>query len=161
MVIAVIVVALLAARRRRRAGVALLLGFAGAMLLASMLRTTVFEPYGGYPSGHALRISYVAAALPYVVSRRSVHVGAWLLLVLVSVAAVYSTGHYSEEIIGGVLLGWAFATGARALASAPPRPSVEQTNGHDPSRERASIRRSRLPETTVSRRVLGRRAGGW
>ena len=128
MVLAVIAVAALAARRRRWTGVTVLSGFVVAMLIAWILRETVFQPYGGYPSGHALRLTYVAAALGYIVPRRSVRVGGWLLVLLVSVAAVYARGHYSDEIIGGILLGWAFATGAIAVGlgfSSRPRQADE------------------------------------
>ncbi|MEO8697271.1 MAG: phosphatase PAP2 family protein, partial [Acidimicrobiales bacterium] len=119
MSIAVIALAVVGARRRRRAGVALLIGFAAALFFGWVVRTTLFAHFGDYPSGHALRVTYVAAAMAYVIPRRSVRLGGSLVVVLVSVASVYAGGHYSEEIIGGLLLGWAFAAGARAFAPNP------------------------------------------
>jgi membrane-associated phospholipid phosphatase len=120
MVIAVIALAAVAARRRLRAGAALLIGFGAAMCLAWVVRATLFTPFGGYPSGHALRVTYLATALAYIVPHRSVRLGGPLLVALIGVASVYAGGHYSEEIIGGILLGWAFATGVRAVAPAAP-----------------------------------------
>jgi PAP2 superfamily len=117
MVIAVIALAAVAARRRLRDGAALVIGFAAAMFVGWVVLTTLFTPLGGYPSGHALRVTYVAAAMAYLVPRRGVRLGGSLVVVLVGVASVYAHGHYSEEIIGGILLGWAFATGASAFVS--------------------------------------------
>lgn len=124
--VAVAALALLIARHRFRSGVALMLGFAAAMTVAWILRETVFQPYGRYPSGHALRLTVAATGLAYLVPRRSVRVCGWLVVLLVSVAAVYSGRHYSEEMIGGVLLGWSIATGALALAVGRPRDGVTE-----------------------------------
>jgi membrane-associated phospholipid phosphatase len=63
-----------------------------------------------------LRATYVAVAFFSVVTSRVARLAAVLFVALIAVTAVYSGGHYSEEIIGGVLLGWAMATAARALA---------------------------------------------
>jgi membrane-associated phospholipid phosphatase len=123
-VIAVMLLALVAARRNRRAALSLLIGFAAAMLLAAVIRETVFQPYAHYPSGHALRVSFVATGLAGLAPRWAVRVGGWFVVVLVSLAAVYAGRHYSEEVIGGVLLGWAAATSATALARLSSRSSA-------------------------------------
>jgi len=123
--VAVSAIALLMARTRFRAGVGLMLGFAGAMTIAWVLRETVFQPYGHYPSGHALRLTFVATGLAHLVPRRTVRVAGGLVVLLVCMAAVYSGRHFSEEMIGGVLLGWSIATGALALALGPPRADAD------------------------------------
>ena len=117
MVAAIILIGLVATRRRRRAGIALLGGFVLALLIAWALRETIFDLYGAaYPSGHALRASYVACAFCLVVPGRVARVAACVFVALISVATVYTGPHYSEEVIGGMLLGWAFATAATAAA---------------------------------------------
>jgi membrane-associated phospholipid phosphatase len=129
----------------------LLIGFGASLCLAWVVRATLFTSFGGYPSGHALRVTYLATALAYVVPRRSVRLGGPLLVVLVGVASVYAGGHYSEEIIGGILLGWAFATSARAFAHAaadlpgrasPVRPDVGAMDLRDPKYEEQGARDS-------------------
>ena len=122
--------AVVAGRRRLVAGLALALGFVAAMLVAWLVREVWFEPYGRYPSGHALRVVYVAMAAAFVVPRRSVRVVGAVAVVLVGVGAVYTYGHYSEEVVAGALLGWAFARGATAVAAGPDRAPV--TTAPDP-----------------------------
>jgi membrane-associated phospholipid phosphatase len=132
MLVAMILISLLAAWKRRRAGIVLLAGFVVALLIAGLLRETSFLPYGSYPSGHALRTAYVAVALCFVVRARGVRIAAGLFVALVCLAAVYAFGHYAEEVIGGLLLGWGIAAIAVAFAGDPegsrsdPAPSVDR-----------------------------------
>ncbi|MCU1501585.1 MAG: hypothetical protein JWM12_939, partial [Ilumatobacteraceae bacterium] len=119
--VALIVLCALVVRRRRRAAVLLVAGFGAALLIALLLRETVFSPYGLYPSGHALRTTYVAVALAFVVPRRGARVVGALLVAAVALAAVYVGGHHADEVVGGSLLGWAMATAATAFATKPTR----------------------------------------
>ena len=67
----------------------------------------MFAPYQEYPSGHVSRATVVAVAL---LLRRPLAglrpVSAWSSLSS-GAATIYTGGHYSEEVIGGALLGWA------------------------------------------------------
>ena len=129
MVVAIVVISLIAARRRLRAGIALLLGFAVATFIVWIREAAVFDPYGGYPSGHATRAAYVAVAFCFLVTWRNAYLAAGLVVAVIGVAVVYAGGHYSEEVIGGLLLGWAIATAATAFAgdvtARPARPAVD------------------------------------
>jgi hypothetical protein len=115
MVVAILIVSLFAATRRPRAGIVLLAGFAIALFIAWTVREAIFEPFGGYPSGHALRATYVAVALWAVTTSRLVRFAACIFVAIICLAAVYTGNHYSEEIIGGLLLGYAIATGGEGL----------------------------------------------
>jgi len=119
--VAVAVIGLVAARRRLRAGMAIWIGFAVALGIALLLRVTLFAPFGFYPSGHALRTLYVVIALAAVVPRRAVWLAGGLVVFAVCVMTVYVEGHFSDEIIGGLLLAWAVGTAVRAVVSTPPR----------------------------------------
>ena len=61
------------------------------------------------------------------VPRRSVRIASGLVVLIVCVAVVYGTRHFSDEVIGGMLFGGGMATGAVAVASRRP-------NGHRPHR---------------------------
>ena len=155
MVASVIVISLFAAWRRRRAGIVLLVGFVLALLIAWALRETIFDPYGAdYPSGHALRAAYVACAFCLVVTGRVARVAACVFVALIAVAAVYTGPHYSEEIIGGVLLGWAIATAARALAgdvtSKPVDPVIDVRDRAPGSEVRGEARRHRTNRSALA-----------
>ena len=132
MVIAIVIVSLLATTRRRRAGIVLLIGFVLALLVAWIVRETLFDPYA-YPSGHALRATYVAVASCLLVRSRAARLAAGLFVALVAVTAVRTGGHYSEEILGGVLLGWAMATAAGAFAGDLKRVPAAPAAGVNPA----------------------------
>jgi membrane-associated phospholipid phosphatase len=128
MTLAIVVVCLLMAPRRPRAALVFLLGFALLSLVTVVMKDILFAPYSSYPSGHASRVTYVAVAFCSLVAWRGVRVAAVLFVAVVSVAAIYTRGHYSEEIIGGVLLGWAFATAARAFGGDLTRSEPDMPN---------------------------------
>ena len=113
--------AAVAATRRRASALALLLGFAGSLLVALVLRELVFHPFGGYPSGHALRSAYVVIAAAALVRRRGLDIAGGLVVALICVAAVFNHRHFTEEIIGGLLLAGAAAAFALAVAPIPGR----------------------------------------
>jgi membrane-associated phospholipid phosphatase len=123
MVVAIVAISVLAARRRLQTGMILLAGFFLALLIAGAVRDTMFDPYL-YPSGHALRATYVAVAFFFVVSSRVARLVVALLAALIAVYTVRTGSHYSEEVIGGVLLGWAIATAAKAVAGDATRASA-------------------------------------
>ena len=93
-------------------------GLAAGMLLELALKHTLFFPYATYPSGHALRVTFLATSIVVITSRRIVRVAVPLLAVLVSLSAVHRNNHYSEEVIGGALAGWALASVVVAVAGA-------------------------------------------
>jgi membrane-associated phospholipid phosphatase len=138
--VAIIVLSLVAARRSPRAGAVLLVGFLLANFVTWVLKETTFDPYASYPSGHAMRATYLAVAFCFVVTWRGARLVAALFVALIAVASVYSGGHYSEEVIGGVLLGWATATAAKALAGdptkarVPPAVDVDDVDRVEPTR---------------------------
>ena len=66
----VLTAGLFAATGRPRAGIVLLVGFVLALLAAGAVRAHLFDPYS-YPSGHALRSTYVAIAFCFAVPSRS------------------------------------------------------------------------------------------
>ena len=117
MTVAIGVIALVGWRRRRRQVVAMVAGYGVMLAIGLLVREWLFAPYFGYPSGHAMRTVYVAMAVgmdrPPPVASPSL---AGLVAACVCVAAVYERGHYSEEIIGGVLLAWSMVMLARGLA---------------------------------------------
>jgi membrane-associated phospholipid phosphatase len=129
MIVAIVAIGLLAAAKRRfRLGVLVLIGFGLALLVAWGVRETIFDPYL-YPSGHALRATYVAIAFSFVVTSRGARVAAWVFAALIAIYTVRTSGHYSEEVIGGALLGWAMATAAKAVSgevrAKPVEPVIE------------------------------------
>ena len=109
------------ARRRWSSALVVLAGFGLSLLVALAIRTIVFDPFGGYPSGHALRAGYVIIALAAFVRRRSFDLAGGLVLAVLCVATIYTRGHYAEESIGGLLLAGAAAATALSLAPLPSR----------------------------------------
>ena len=132
MAVAILVISLFAARTRPRAGIALLVGFVVSLLIAWMVRRVLSDPYL-YPSAHALRGTYVAVAFCFVVTSHLARLAAGLFVALIALTTVRTGGHYSEEVIGGVLLGWAMATAAKAFAGdvtgAPSQGVIDITDG--------------------------------
>ncbi|MET0577983.1 MAG: phosphatase PAP2 family protein [Ilumatobacteraceae bacterium] len=128
MTIVVAALAIVAGRRRLVGGVALAVGYVLAMLIALVVREAFFEPYGRFPSGHALRIVYVAVWLAFLFPRPAVRIAGVVAVLAMCIGSVYSVGHYSEELLAGALLGWAFARGATAVAAGPtPAPTIPST----------------------------------
>jgi len=129
--------AAVAATRRRASALALLLGFAASLLVALALRELVFHPFGGYPSGHALRSAYVVIAAAALVRRRGLDIAGGLVVALICAAAVFNHRHFSEEIIGGLLLAGAAAAFALAVAPLPGRSArvagAAAANGQSPA----------------------------
>ncbi len=142
MVVAIVIISLFAATRRPRAGIVLLAGFAVALFIAWAVREAIFEPFGGYPSGHALRATYVGVALWVVTTSRLVRLAACTFVAIICLGAVYTGNHYSEEIIGGILLGWGIATLARGVAGGstrtPPDPGTDSDLGR-PGRDSSGV----------------------
>jgi len=131
MVVAMVLTAgLLAARMGLRVGVVMLVGFFLALFVAGVVREHVFDPIQ-YPSGHALRSTYVAVAFCFAVPSRLVRVAAGAFVVAVGLAAVHGGGHFTEEVLGGVLLALAIVTTAWAFAGASARePAPSVGDGH-------------------------------
>ena len=85
-----------------------LAGFVLALLLEVAAKLWLFYPIkGSYPSGHALRALFLATVIASQASRRWVRVGVVVLAALISLSRVYVGEHYSDEVIGGGLAGWA------------------------------------------------------
>lgn len=126
------VLAAVIARRRWSSALAVLAGFGVSLLIAMVLRSTVFAPFGAYPSGHALRAGYVVIVLAALVRRRSVDIVGALLLAFLCVTTIYTRGHYAEESIGGLLLAGTAAATAFALAPLPDRPRRLLLNDDSP-----------------------------
>jgi hypothetical protein len=125
----VLTAGLFAATGRPRAGIVLLVGFVLALLAAGAVRAHLFDPYS-YPSGHALRSTYVAIAFCFAVPSRFVRLAAGLFVVVVSLASVHTGGHYTEEVLGGVLLAWtiafaAMAFGGKGTRAVHPNPGLD------------------------------------
>lgn len=117
--LAVLVLAGLVVVRRSGHALVYVAGFAVSLAIALAVRELSFEPFGRYPSGHALRTTYVVIVAAALVRRRSFDLAGGLIAAMVVFASVYSHGHYFEESLGGVLL--AGAAAAAALSVAPVR----------------------------------------
>ena len=99
-------------------------GLAVGTLSEFILKQTLFFPYSTYPSGHALRATFLATVITVVASRRSVRWAVAVLAVIVSLGAVHQNRHYSEEVVGGALAGWTLASAVVAFAAAVERPDL-------------------------------------
>ena len=62
-----------------------------------------------YPSGHATRLTFLAALVALLAARRAVTVAAAAFVALTLVARVYIGDHWPTDVIGGAALGLAFA----------------------------------------------------
>ena len=136
MTVAIGVIALIGWRRRRRQVIAMVAGYVAMLAIGLLVREWLFAPFFAYPSGHAMRTVYVALAAAWIVRRRWVTVLAGLAAAGVCLAAVYERGHYSEEIIGGVLLAWSMVLLARGLTDRD-APAAEQVADPTMTTERA------------------------
>ena len=106
-------------------------GVCRSLLIAWMVRRVLSDPYL-YPRariprhlrGRRLLLRCDLASRP---TRRG------LFVALIALTTVRTGGHYSEEVIGGVLLGWAMATAAKAFAGdvtgAPSQGVIDITDG--------------------------------
>lgn len=129
------------------------------------LKEAVFAPYATYPSGHALRATFLAVAVVALAPRRVVRVAAWTLAVAVGLGAIHPNRHYSEEVIGGALAGWAFGSAALAVAFAL-EPGERRVwlhrRAHAETRRSAEVYRPPLRPVRLSpasEASLGRRCG--
>lgn len=95
--------------------VALGTGLAVATALELVSKYTLFAPYAAYPSGHALRVTFVATAVCSVTARGSARLGVLTVAILSSLGTIRTNSHYAEEAVGGALAGWALATSALAV----------------------------------------------
>lgn len=98
-----------------------LAGFALSLMMALAVRTLVFDPFGSYPSGHAMRAAYVLIIAAAFARRRAVDVAGGLVLAIIVFATIYNHGHYAEESLGGLLLAGAAAAIALSVAPMPTR----------------------------------------
>ena len=90
------------------------MGFVVSLLIVWMVRRVLSDPYL-YPSVRIARHLRGRRLL----LRCHLHLArlaAGLFVALIALTTVRTGGHYSEEVIGGVLLGWAMATAAKAFA---------------------------------------------
>jgi undecaprenyl-diphosphatase len=136
-VIIVVIVLLIAYATRRpdrwRVILFLLLVVAGQFLLYSVLKIAVgrvrpdvppFDVFSGraFPSGHATASAAVWASVAFVVGRgrarwlRAVLAGAAVgLAVAVACSRVFIGAHWTSDVIGGLILGWAWFGLVRVL----------------------------------------------
>jgi len=131
----------------------------GATLVAASavevwLKWVLFSPYGSYPSGHVLRATFLASLVLAFSHVRSVRTMAILLAVLSCLGTIRTNGHYAEEALGGVLLGWTCGAAATAILSA-------RRASHQAAREShlESGPRRRFPAFPNRRRLGERRRG--
>jgi membrane-associated phospholipid phosphatase len=130
----VLLAAVVATRRSRQSALVLLAGFGLSLLLALAMRTFLFDPFGGYPSGHALRAGYVTIALAAFIRRRTFDLVGGFLLAVLCAATIYTRGHYAEESIGGLLLAGAAAAAALSFAPISDRARRAREDSHDTGR---------------------------
>lgn len=109
--------------------------WAGLMLVAPTLERALKVVIGrprpesaafGFPSGHATAsaaffgaLIYLAEALPPA-ARRAVRALAILAILLVASARVVLHAHWPSDVVGGIALGLALASGAAVLSSSRP-----------------------------------------
>ena len=131
MTMVVISALFLALTEHRYSAILLLVANAGGIVLNNVLkaaydrpRPQVFEwvsqPYGGsssFPSGHAMSAAIVYATVAYLAARLQKHVWqrvlTWLVaavvIALISVSRLYLGVHYPSDVIGGTIIGLAWA----------------------------------------------------
>ncbi|MBI2761772.1 MAG: phosphatase PAP2 family protein [Chloroflexi bacterium] len=68
-----------------------------------------------YPSGHAVRVAYLAVVVNRLVAARTLRTAAAALVVVVCIGRVYMGAHWLSDVAGGVLLGFACALAVLAL----------------------------------------------
>jgi membrane-associated phospholipid phosphatase len=97
-------------RRSPIASVALLAALGAGIAIEAMLKQWLLYPaISSYPSGHALRATFLAFVIVALLPRRPLQIVAIILAVLVCVSRVYAGEHYWYEVIGGALAGCALA----------------------------------------------------
>lgn len=97
-------------RHDRRAAMRVVLAAVIGVALESVLKWTLFQPYGSYPSGHVLRMTLLAVVVTRISDSRMVKSLVWLGAVAVGVASVIGQHHYIDEIVGGALAGAALGS---------------------------------------------------
>lgn len=75
-----------------------------------------------FPSGHALRLTFLVLVVASIASSRRTRgisvlarLGAWVLALLGAASVVYLGWHWTTDAVGGVALGYVTATGTTAL----------------------------------------------
>lgn len=139
---AIVLVALWAWRRDRRASARIIAAALIGLVLEAGLKMTAFQPYGSYPSGHALRLTFLAVIVPQLTQRRTVRTMTWVAAAVVAAASLLGRDHYLDEIVGGALAGAALAALAvpSAVRSKLPAP-VESAAVWVPGKDRRAVKR--------------------
>ena len=74
-----------------------------------------------FPSGHASRLAFLSAFAALALQRRAVTIAAATFVALTLVARVYIGDHWPTDVLGGAVLGLAFALPAAAWLTRAPR----------------------------------------
>jgi membrane-associated phospholipid phosphatase len=124
--------------RRRHEAVAIalpLLGLAAVVALA-LTKWIINKPRPslrgyGFPSGHVFGVTVFVVIAVYLLWRfeapprwqQAARVGGALFIALVGYSRLYVNAHWLSDVIGGLLVGVAFALGAMLVVDRHPRPS--------------------------------------
>jgi membrane-associated phospholipid phosphatase len=74
-----------------------------------------FDLHNSYPSGHAMRVAYLAVVVNWLLAARILRTAVAALVVVVCLGRVYMGAHWLSDVVGGVLLGLTCALIVRAL----------------------------------------------
>lgn len=140
---AIVLVALWAWFRNRQLSTRIIVAAATGGALEATLKMTAFQPYGSYPSGHALRLTFLAVVVSQLSRRRTLRTATWIAAAIVAAASVVGRDHYMDEIVGGALAGAALAILAVPVSlPVRPKPHVRETAPvWVPGRDRRAVKR--------------------
>src|SRR5581483_685637 len=100
----------LIARRDQRQSATIIVAFGAGLLVEAALKRWLFYPVtGSYPSGHALRALFLALIAARFLQRRSLAFGLIAIAIAVGLSRISVGDHFSDEVLGGWLLGWSLA----------------------------------------------------
>lgn len=155
--LAIVLTALWVRRRNRTVSVRILVAALVGAALEASLKMTAFQPYGAYPSGHALRLTFLAVVVSQLSQRRALRAATWIAATVVAAASVLGRDHYLDEIVGGALAGAALATLAvPSVSLAKLKAQPETAPVWVPGKDRRAVKRPGPDRRRASRRPAAR-----